>query len=70
MSSSLDSLVKTLVDNNHKTLENLKKEFVGSDEILSIGNQIGEADRSNNDLKKDYPGENERTQKASKKLHV
>ena len=27
LSSSLDSLVRTLVDNNHKTLENLKKEI-------------------------------------------
>ena len=31
LSSSLDSLVKTLVDNSHKTLKNLNKEFVDND---------------------------------------
>ena len=28
LSSSLDSLVKTLVDNSHKTLQNLKKNLL------------------------------------------
>ena len=32
-SSSLDLLVKTLVDNKHKTLMNLKNENVGDDNI-------------------------------------
>ena len=38
----MDSLVKTLVDNSDKTLKNLKKEIVGSDEILNIVNKIEE----------------------------
>ena len=42
LSSSLDSLVKTLVDNSHKTLENLKEEIVDNDEILDIVNEIEE----------------------------
>ena len=42
LSSGLDSLVKTLVDNSHKTLKDLKKEIVGSDEILNIVNKIEE----------------------------
>ena len=35
LSSGLDSLVKSLVDNNHKTLKNLKEEIVDNDEILN-----------------------------------
>ena len=42
LSSGLDSLVKTLVDNSHKTLKNLKKEIVDSDEILNIVDKIEE----------------------------
>ena len=42
LSSSLDSLVKTLVESSDKTLKNLKKEIVGSDEILDIVNKIEE----------------------------
>ena len=42
LSSGLDSLVKTLVDNSNRTLENLKKEIVDSDEILIIVNKIEE----------------------------
>ena len=42
LSSGLDSLVKTLVDNSHKTLKNLKKEIVDNDEILDIVNKIEE----------------------------
>ena len=38
LSGGLDSLVKTLVDNGHKTLRNLKKEIVNNDEILDIVN--------------------------------
>ena len=51
----MDSLVKTLVDNNHKTLKNLKKEIVDNDEILNIINEIREEDRTNKYLKKYYP---------------
>ena len=57
LSSGLDSLVKTLVDNSHKTLKNLKKEIVNNDEILNIVNKIVEDDRTIEDLKKDYPNE-------------
>ena len=31
LSSGFDSLVKTLVDNSHKTLKNLKEEIVDND---------------------------------------
>ena len=57
LSSGLDSLVKTLVDNSHNTLKNLKKETVDNDEILNIVNKIVEDDRTINDLKKRYPEE-------------
>ena len=55
LSSSLDSLVKTEVDNSQKTLKNLKKkEIVDKDEKLKIVNEIGEKGRTIEDLKKDY----------------
>ena len=40
LSSKLDSLVKTLVDNSIKTIKNLKKEIVDNDEILDSVNKI------------------------------
>ena len=40
LSSSLDSLVKTLLDNMHKTLKNLKEENVDNDEILNGVNEM------------------------------
>ena len=40
LSSSLDSLVKLLVDNSHKTLKDLKEEIVDNNEILIIVNEI------------------------------
>ena len=62
LSSSLDSLVKTLVDNRHKTLEDFEEEIVANDEILKIVNEIKmliTEDKYKNDsikdLKKDYP---------------
>ena len=62
LSSSLDSLVKTLVDNIHKTFKNFKEEIVDNDEILNTVNEIKiliEQDKyrtdSIKDLKKDYP---------------
>ena len=55
--SGLDSLVKTLVDNSHKTLKNVKKEIADNDEILNIVNKIIEDDRTINDKKKYYPEE-------------
>ena len=57
LSSGLDSLVKTLVDNSHKTLKNLKEEIVNNCEISNIINKIVEDDRTIDDLKKDYPEE-------------
>ena len=64
LSSSLDSLVKTLVDNSHKTLKDFKEEIVDNDEILNIVDKIKmliTEDKYKNDsikdLKKDYPDE-------------
>ena len=54
LSSGLDSLVKTLVDNSNKTLGDLKKEIVDNDYILNIVTDIGEYNRTIKDLKKDY----------------
>ena len=42
LSSSLDSLVKTLVDNSNKTLKNFKDEIFDSDELMNIVNKIEE----------------------------
>ena len=75
LSSGLDSLVKTLVDNSHKTLKNLKKEIVDNDEILNIVNKIEEIypeeietleedDRTIKNLKKYYPEEIENLEEA------
>ena len=64
LSINLDSLVRTLVDNNHKTLENLKKEIVDNDEMLTDLNEIGEEDRPIEDLKKDYPNEIEKLEEV------
>ena len=57
LSSSLDSLVKTLVDNSHETWKDFKIEIVDNDEILNIVNEIMEQDETFKDLKKDYPEE-------------
>ena len=59
LSSSLDSSVRTLVNNNHKMLRNLEKE-IDIDEILNIVDEIGEEDRTFEDLQKDYPNEIEK----------
>ena len=75
LSSGLDSLVKTLIDNSIKTLKNLKKEIVGSDEILNIVNKteenypedienLEEDDRTIKNLKKFYPEEIEDLEEA------
>ena len=62
LSSSLDSLVKTPIDNKQKTLKNLKKEIV-DDNIPNIVNEIEtlkSKDRKNDsieDLKKDLTKE-------------
>ena len=68
LSSSLDSLVKTLVDNSDKRLKDFKDEIVDKDEILDIVSKIEEYyteeilileedDRTINNLKKYYPKE-------------
>ena len=46
LSSGLDPLVKTLVDNGHETLKKLKKEIVDNDEILDIVKKIVEEDKT------------------------
>ena len=40
LSSSFDSLVKTLVDNSHKTLKDFGERIIDNDEILKIVNEI------------------------------
>ena len=62
LSSSLDSLVKTLVDNGQKTFEDFEDEVVDIDEILKIVIEIKiiKEDRYNDsitDLKTDHPNE-------------
>ena len=64
LSSSLDSVVKTIVDNSNKTLKNLKKEIVHNDELMNIANGIGEVDRTVEDLGKDYSSEIKKLEEA------
>ena len=71
LSSGLDSLVKTLVDNNHKTLKDLEDEIVDNNEVLNIVKEIKilitEDKYKNNsmkDLKKDYPDKTEKLEEA------
>ena len=64
LSSGLDSLVKTLVDNSNKTLKNLKEEIVDNDEILNIIDEIIGDDKTIKDLKKDYPEEIKKLEEA------
>ena len=55
LSSSLDSLVKRLVDQSKKTLKNLNDEIVEKDEVLKIVNGIVEEDKTFKGWQKDYP---------------
>ena len=62
LSSGLDSLVKTLIDNSHKTLKDFEEEIVDNDETLNIVNEIKllitedmYKNESIKDLKKNYP---------------
>ena len=64
LSRSLDSLVKTLVDNSHKTLKDFKEENVENDEILNIVNKIGKQNETIKDLRKDYPEEIKKLEEA------
>ena len=50
LSRSLDSLVKTLVDNSNKTSKNLQKECIDNIEILNIVNEIVEDDKTIKDF--------------------
>ena len=61
LSSGLDSLVKTLIDNSHKTLKDFEEESVENDKISNIINETKmfiKEDKYKNDsikdLKKDY----------------
>ena len=71
LSSSSDSLVKTLVNNSHKTLKDFREEIVDNDEFLNFVNGteiIFKEDRYNNDsikdIKKDYPENIEKIEEA------
>ena len=55
LSSSLDSLVKTLVDNSHKTLKDFEEEIV--DKIKMLITEDKYENDSIQDIKKDYPDE-------------
>ena len=61
LSSSLDELVQTLVDNSHKSLKNLKKEVIGDDKISNIINELEnlinktKRNQSISTLKRKYP---------------
>ena len=56
-SNSLDSLVKTLVDNSNKTLKKLNEEIVDNDKKLNIIKEITEEDNTNKYLKQDFSDE-------------
>ena len=64
LSSSLDSLVKTLFDNSHKTLKDLKDEIIEYDELKNIVKGIVEDYKTNRDLKKGYPDKIEKLEEA------
>ena len=56
LSSSMDLLVKTLVDNSHKTLKKLKEEIVdNNNKILNIIDEIIEEIKTIKESKKDFP---------------
>ena len=63
-SKSLDSLVETTVDNNHKTLENLKKETVEYDEMLKFVIEKREEDGNFYYLRNDRPDKNDKLGKC------
>ena len=57
----MDSIVKTLVNSSHKTLEILREEIVDNDEIINIVNEtkiINKEDRYNRDSIKDLRTDN------------
>ena len=71
LSTSLDSIVRTLVDNSHKTLKDFEEEIVDNDEKLNFVNEIKlliEEDNYNTIsikyLKNHYPDEIEKLEEA------
>ena len=64
LSSSLDKILKTLVDIRYKTVRNLKEEIVDNDEITSIVNEVVEEDKTFKDLKKEYPDKIEKIEEV------
>ena len=69
LSSKLDSLVKTHVDNNQKTLKNFKKESVGKDIIIKSVKEIEtliSEDKNIEDKKKDLAKEIEQIRRSKK----
>ena len=65
LSSSLDSLVKTSVDNSHIKLKSLKEEFVDNGEKLNTVDKIEEEDRTIKDIIGDYPEKIEKLEEAT-----
>ena len=70
LSSILDSIVKTLVDKKHETLQNFKKEDVEDAIMINIVNKretiISEV-KTNDDLKESFPDKNEKLEEALNK---
>ena len=64
LSSRLDSLVKTIVNNSHKTLKDLKEEIVDNDEVWNVVDETVEEDKTFKDLKKDYPDKIKKLEEA------
>ena len=64
LSSSFDTLVRTMVDKNQKTFKNLNKKIVDNDEISNLVKGIAEEDRTIEGLKKDYTNEIEKLEEA------
>ena len=71
LSSGLDKLVETFVDNSHKSLENFKKGIIGDNNILTLIviemekllNKDGKHKASKN-LRKDYPDKTKELEEA------
>ena len=64
LSSSLYILIITLAYNSLKSIGNLKKEFVDTDHILIIVFEMGEYNRTIEDLEEDYPDDIEKVENA------
>ena len=77
LSSSLDLLVETLVENSHKTLKDLKQEFVDDDEKINTFHEIKiltTEDRYTNhsikDVKKRFPRWKWKSGRSFKYLYI